>query len=653
MPFGDFETLEPFEGGLEPFDLNYSSTFPDVQAELPDLSYGKPDGATRSFDSNRGIDIQHYAVGASLEQDLGEWTLTANTKYSYADQRFMQFIANVVVPTPFAMSGLGYTAAAGFDQSLFKFYDAETGELLYSPSEGINLMGDNAFATFPLDMSNQINDWMGRMTIRRKFGDHQLVAGTFLASSTLKSTWHSDILFGTLEPNMRPLRVTYPNFFAGVPGQPADFQITDPNGFIALNNITLLGFEGTANNISFFLNDVWQVNENLSLDLGLRYERIRHHGFKRGWDTSTDATEFPVAPGVSIFMPNGFDGDYTTFYDVISRRHNEEKFEYDETYDMFAFSLGANLKTSARSALFARISKGNKAPDHEWYISNFENTPIERGTVEKVYQGEVGFKSQGKNYSLFATAFYSYLDDITYQAFIVSSNTTFFTPPTFNTARTIGLELEANFSPVKNLDIRVLSTLQDPRYVDFALYNTNGTSPTFSGDNLLNPLLPAGTAITFPSTPPASTPNGLESDDYYEDMGGNQVSEIPSFILDVTASYAPGKFGGFVNARYTGKYQYNKRNDFKMPDYVVLNAGLFFDASDKLSFTLQMANVLNTIGVTRTEGAALLSGNKEFFTKEFFDAHVENAYGVPGLQGSLWAVPILPRLTTLTVTYNF
>jgi outer membrane receptor protein involved in Fe transport len=652
LPFKDFQSLDPFEGALQPFDLNYSSTFSDVRAYLPDYSYGKGPGAQRDFDSRTGIDIEHYAIGALLEQELGEWDVTANVKYSYANQRYLQFVGNVVVPTEFAMAGLGYTPDAGFDPNGFRFYDAKTNELLYSLPDQVNKMGDNVFATFPLDMHNQIDDLMGKFTISRQAGKHQLLLGAFLSTSTLRSTWHADILFGTLEPNSRPVRVAYPNFVGFIPGQPANLQITDPNGFIALNAATLLSFEGTSNTTSVFFNDVWQASDRLSLDLGLRYERIAQHGFKRGWETPSSIRTFQITPNFAVRLPNGFDNNYTTMYDVTARRHTEAKFEYDEAYDMLAFSLGANLKLSDRQAVFARFSKGNKAPDHEWYISNFENVPITRGVVEKVYQGEVGLKTGGKHYSLFLTGFYSYLDDIPYQAFIVSSNTTFFTPVTFNTARTMGLELEANISPAKGLNFRVLGTLQDPRYVQFALYNTNGTSPRIRGGEIQRPLLPAGTPITFPETPPTPQPTSFESDDYYEDMSGNQVNEVPKVIVDVTGSYDRGKFGVFLNARYTGKYQYNKRNDFQMPDYWVINGGLSFAASQRVQFALQVNNLFNAIGVTRTEGAALLDGNKEFFTKEFFEQHTQSVMGT-GRPGSVWAVPILPRLSTISVTYNF
>lgn len=647
IPLKDFQSLEAFEGSRNPIDVNYGSTLPNLQAQIPDYTYGK-EGQFRDFDSNRGIDIKNYAFGLEIIQDLGEWTLTNNMKYTKAAQRYMQYVANVVIPMPIAFAGLGLGGFADFAS----INDAQTGELLYRKGPGdvpmVDKMGGNLFLTFPLDMNNDISDFMNRLTLSRSVGNHRLSFGAFVASSTLKATWSADILAGTLEPNSRPVYITHPNpiALAGVPGQPANLEITDPNGFLAYNNITTLGFEGTSNMQSFFINDQWSASDKLNLDFGIRYDRIAQNGFKRGWDRATGVDPF-------IGIPVGADGNYATLYDATTRKHNETKFEYDESYNMLAFSLGANYKIDDSKALFARVSKGNKAPDHEWYISNFENVPIERGTVEKVYQAEAGVKMRGKNYSVFLTGFYSYLDDITYQAFITSSNTTFFTPPTFNTARTVGLELEANASLFKGFDIRVLATLQDPRYVDFALYNTNGTSPSLSVDAsgnvvTLQPLLPAGTEIRFLDTPPTPEEGTTNSDDYYEDMSGNQVNEVPTAIFDVTASYTAKKFGIFFNTRYTGKYQYNKRNDFKMPDYWVFNGGVSYEVADNLQLALQVNNLFNSVGVTRTEGAALLDGNKEFFTKEFLEQHQKSAFGT-GQPGSVWGVPILPRLTTLSL----
>lgn len=633
LPFSSLETLAPFEDALVDFDLNYSSTFSDVQSSIPDYSFGKEAGATREFDSSNGIDVDLISIGLDFTQDLGEWTLNNNIKFTSADHRYLQYVGNIVVPTPIATIGLGYTDVNTFNPADFVFYDAKTNEVMYDPVNGINNVGSNVFGTIPLDMNNEISDLMNQLTISRKAGNHSLTIGGFFARSTLKSTWHADILVGTLEPNSRPLRMEFTPTSGPLNGA-GTFQVTNNEGFAAVNLVTLLGFEGNATSIAGFINDIWEVNDQLTLDLGLRFESITHDGFKRGWSISEG------------------DGNPFTLYDALAKKHNDERFTYDETYNMFSFSLGANYKLDESKALFFRASKGNKAPDHEQYISNYENTPIQRGVVEKVYQVETGFKVRTPKVSLFATAFYSYLDDITFRIFAVSTNTTFFTNPTFNTARTIGLELEAVASPVKNLDFRLLATVQDPRYVDFALYNTNGTSPIYVSDTeTLQPLLDPGTPITFPETPPAQLRNSDVSDDYYEDMSGNQVNDIPKIIADLTASYKFKGFNVFVNWRYTGQYQYNKRNDFQLPAFNVFNAGVSRKFGN-LTVAANISNIFNEIGVTRTEGAALLDGNKEFFTKEFLDNHRVNAFGL-GQPGSVWAVPILPRMVTGTVTYTF
>lgn len=631
VPFSNLETLEPFEHALVDFDLNYSSTFPDLQSSLPDYSFGKADGATRDFDSGNGIDVDVFSFGLSIEQDLGEWTVSNNFKVTSADQRYLQYVGNIVVPTPIATIGLGYNPAI-FNPADFVFKDAATGEEVYNPTTGLNTIGSNVFGTIPLDMNNEMSDLMNQLTVSRKVGKHQLTFGGYYSRNTLKSTWHADILVGTLEPQMRPITIDYiptTGPFAGF----GTFQATNEDGFAAVNLVTLLGFEGRAQSLAVFANDVWEATDKLTLDLGVRFASIRHDGFKRGWE---------VEEG---------DGNPFTLYDALAKKHTDEKFEYDETYNLFSFSLGANMKLDDQRALYARITKGNKAPDHEQYISNYENTPIQRGEVEKVYQVEAGFKLNKAKYSLFATAFYSYLDDITFRIFSVSTNTTFFTAPTFNTARTVGLELEATATPVKNLNFRVLATLQDPRYVDFALYNTNGTSPTLSGTETLQPLLPLGTSITFPETAPTPMPNSTVSDDYYEDMSGNQVNDIPKVIIDLTGAYTYSGWTLFANWRYTGKYQYNKRNDFQLPSFNVFNLGLSKKIG-KVDIAVNVNNALNELGVTRTEGAALLDGNKEFFTKEFLDNHRVNAFGI-GQPGSVWAVPILPRMITGAITVNF
>ncbi|MFT5617716.1 MAG: iron complex outermembrane receptor protein [Arenicella sp.] len=614
LPFSDLENLTTYSNELGTFDPNYSSTFPSLNTQIPDFSYGKADGATRDFNSDEGIDILTKSIGLEITQDLGEWTIVNNAKYTKVNQRYLQYVANVVAPYDTAMASLGYTAAQGFVPAAFSYYDAETNELLRSQIQGVDKIGDNLFATFTLDMNNEISDFMNQSTISRTLGNHSISFGGFFSSSTLKSTWHGDLLLGAFEPNFRPLRVTHPG-----PGG-TTLQVSDSSGVAGYNFITLLGFEGNSKTYSAFVNDVWQASPKLSLDFGIRTDIYVQEGFKRGWESGNQ------------------DGNPLTLYDVISRKHNESIFSYNETYNTLSFSVGANYLIDDSKAVFARISKGNKAPDHEWYISNFENnTPIGKGTVEKIYQAEVGYKVKKSKYSIFATAFYSLLDDITYQNFVTGSNTTFFTPPTFNKSRTIGLELEATASPVKNLDFRLVATLQDAEFIEFDLYDLNGTTPRINSTDgsTINPLLPDS-----------------NSDDFLVNLDGKKVNEIPSVITDLTTSYRIKNFLFFVNWRYTGKYWYNKRNIFKMPDYSTFNGGLSYNFTSKLNLAVNVNNLFNAVGATRTEGLAKIDGNKEFFTKEDFEQHKNNAYGT-GLQGTFWATPILPRMITASVTYDF
>ncbi len=110
IPFSDLENLTTYSNELGTFDPNYSSTFPSLNTQIPDYSFGKPKGATRDFNSDDGIDILTKSVGLEITQDLGEWTIVNNAKYTRADQRYLQYVANVVAPIDFALIGLGYTS---------------------------------------------------------------------------------------------------------------------------------------------------------------------------------------------------------------------------------------------------------------------------------------------------------------------------------------------------------------------------------------------------------------------------------------------------------------------------------------------------------------------------------------------------------------
>ena len=105
-----------YTGGTDPVDINYSTTFIDVNTQVPlaDQIKRTADGTTgaltgpfpasstfptREFNAGNGIRNKTIAAGLDFTYDLGNgWNLGARGKYSTFDQSYIQYQGNSVLP---------------------------------------------------------------------------------------------------------------------------------------------------------------------------------------------------------------------------------------------------------------------------------------------------------------------------------------------------------------------------------------------------------------------------------------------------------------------------------------------------------------------------------------------------------------------------
>ncbi|MEO1434745.1 MAG: TonB-dependent receptor, partial [Bacteroidota bacterium] len=559
LPVSDLETLTPFGD----FDLNTSALYPELLAEnMPDGERFLEDpNATRSFDSNLGISTRNYAMGINLVHNLGKtgqdegWIIRNNFKYSYISQDYSQYAGNIVFDPENAMNE--FLGLPAFFANLFTDYqyaDLATGEVLYSASQGIDNV-DKFYAGAGFTITNRIHDVLNQFVITKKAGRHQLGFGAYGSYAFAEPNWTGEGIISTLEANPRNLVITHVNPFAPNDPDVGTFYYTNPEtGILSEGGAVYNRSTGSSAILSFFFTDLWEVNERLNIDFGLRWENVFHDGENEAFEFASNL--LPSTDLNPLFaLPDGPDGDFATWYDSGTRIGTGEFNEYNFTYGYWSGSLGINYKIKENLAVYGRGTRGVKAPEIGYYINNFVNQPIERGIKETIYMGEIGLKVKNDIGSIFMTGFISQMNDVNFQLFIPGENASvLFTPSTFNTIRTIGLELESITNPVKNLFIKLIMTLQDPRFVEFDYYNVNGTShPVFIGETYPQGVTTIEGFSDFVDQEGNAIVAGAESDDFIESFDGNKVKAVPSIISDLTVSYKISRFNVYANWRYTGK----------------------------------------------------------------------------------------------------
>lgn len=656
VPIVDVKNNTPLEG----FDITEDTYFTNVQSDniIDGRNVKDNPNATRDYHIDDGMHAQSYSLGLEIQQDLGSgWILKNNLKYTSFTENDKRFELQAFLPK--ANGPALFYGQPQFNQ--FTYTDVATGEVLYSALDGIDNIPTNFLTGVGVfDFEGEFSDIIEQISLSKKVGNHNLTIGSFFSHFKQENFFTAHITIGTNEPNSRLLAATHPNPMSAIIGPQPDFQFGDENGLMTHGGGSYVNHEGTANNLSFFFSDTWEVNEKLNLDLGVRYESITHKGRKEDYDTPLNDVNPLTGEGLQLFInpmtgtpilnpatgdplafPVGQDGDYTTWYDLATRRSTGVFREFDYNYNYLSASLGANIKLDDNSAVYGRYTLSNKAPEMAFYQNNFTNVDIGKGEIEAINQLELGYKLNISKASLFVNGFYSQMEKVPFQQFAIGANsTTVRSPTTFNTIRTIGMEIEAVVSLAKNLDVRFITTLQNPTLTEFSYYNLNGTThPVFIGD-------------TYPESPVYVDLDGMPiaagtpSDDFIEDFSDNDVPDVPKVMFDITPSYQLKNFRFYANYRYTGKRWGNRRNTVELDSFGLLSAGFSARLSESISVNVSATNLADTKALLLFIDPGSLSLSVEDVTPALIEA--QTAAGLPMLFRS-----VMPRIITGGLTFKF
>ncbi|MRI00539.1 TonB-dependent receptor [Kriegella sp. EG-1] len=590
------------------FGQDFKSTalmMPAFNASVPD-GRRVNEGATNSFNPAQGAHAQDRAFGVDLLHSLGNnWSVRFNLKHSDKSANWQTAISNAFVslsnPLAYFITGAQFPVG----QVVFNDAVSQT-EIARVDNSGIfsgepfnyisgSLPNDAIMGTASWLKQNESDEWMNQLTIRKKGDNHDLNFGFAGGLSSTSLYTQGSFGFVTYEPNPRMLQVSLQN-----PGQPT-IELSDENGLSNYGGLFFDNSRADVTQLAFFANDNWKLNENIYIDLGLRYETISHKGSK---DQS--------AP---LDRVGGVDGNPLTDYDNGLLVPTGEQDSFDYNYNYISYSAGINYKLNDNAALFARFSSGNKAPELNYYFNNFTNVPINQaGEVQKINQAELGLKFSESNFSATATAFYSTLSNIGIADFAFDSdtNSVFYTPIQFNDSRTMGVEWESAYTATANLTFRFNGTLQEGKATKWTVYNAEG-SVDVSDDNTI-------------------------------DYSDNKLPFNPNLMFNLGAEYNNQVVNGFFRWQFMGEREGNIANAFQLSAYSIFNLGLGFNVSENIALNLLVNNLFNSDGLANFFGANEFGASANGVTNEYIAENPDASFVV---------VPVLPTSTMIRVGYRF
>jgi len=600
------------------FGQDFHSTalmLPKLSTHIADGRYALQDPtASFSFDTDRGIHTREKALGFDLSQGLGaHWTLRNSFKFSDKDADWQTSIGNnplgLETFTPYVLSGISPDfSVLPLGQVVFR--DARSGQVLarvnnlgiLGPFQGQppsfeylegSLPHDAVMGIAPWKKEDSATEWMNRLTLERQAGKHTLHLGAFAARSSASTFTSGSFAYATYEPRPRMLQVTVEN-----PGEPTVF-LSDAAGVSNYGGLFYNRAEATVWQGALFVHDRWALNEHFSLEGGLRWSFASHQGEK---DRSAPAA-------------GDLDDDAATAFNNSTLVATGQTDPFDFEYDFLSWSLGGSLRLSLRTALFARLTNGHKAPELNYYFNNFPNQPIpQAGSVQEVWQGELGLKWRSARWSLNPTLFWSRLSKVAFSEFVFDQSTgsLFFTPTQFNETTTYGLELEGFWSPLSHFEVRLAATLQRPEASTFTVYDAAGTADT--------------------------------ADDRILDFSGNTLPHNPTLQLMLSPTYRRNRWEAALTYQFLGERQGNVANAFQLPAFGLLHAHLSFLPSNRWTLTLIGKNLLNSAGLMNFFGPNEFGSSANAATPDFI-AQNPNA--------SFVVFPVQPRTLWLQVGFRF
>ena len=425
-----FPGLDPRTGTF------YSNELRGISLEVaPNDGSGDEGYVKRDLADGRGA--RATMLGASIDKKLDAWTLSSKLHVTSADaptyalftganpQTLGEYIASQVTA---ANASPAVVAAAGGPATGGSASFVNGGQALTDMDRQVITAGlwtvDKKLKSF----SNET-----RLS-RDLFAGNTLTGGLYFADYSSHDLWYlNHTVLMTAENHARLIDVALDN---GV--------LASRHGHVAPPWTYYVNADYNGRNSALFLADEWKLNEQLSVDLGVRHESQRIDGTLE----NTSAGDL--------------DGNPLTFYDNNLSYFNGSYRQLRYKGDATSWTLGGNYNFSRSLSAFVRANSGHKFP-------SFDDLRDGKDGTEHIDQYEVGLKTATPLYTAFVTVYTNKLRNSQFQVFTVNGNEV-----AHGGSDTTGLEFEAALRPITNLELALTGNLQRAKYVNFG-ENTGNT----------------------------------------------------------------------------------------------------------------------------------------------------------------------------------
>ena len=393
----------------------------------------------------------------------------------------------------------------------------------------------------------------------------------------------------------------------------------------------------TENVYAIFLGDEIEVGEDLSVNVGARYDWIDIT--LNGFYTERNPP-FPGGPAPS-------------------EADNEQVIDRKETANDFSASLGVNYRFAERSAVFGNVTRSFRAPDYSAFSASVRgsNNPDSQFFIpstdasrnpggeaiidnEVIYNGELGLRTAVAEFGLDAAAFYTFIDN---RLATVYTETGVAQQRPFGSNQIAGFEVGGNWTPraVPGLFARASFTFQDARFADFEI--PIGTVDP-DGDLFGNEVRQALDRDGNPATNADGSPVQVL------DLEGNTLPRVPPILATLIVNYDAEYFGlNGLASLLEGGY-FDATNVYENPTFLNVNLGAYGRlpvAGSAVRLGVLVKNALNQDDAYRF---LYVADNSAALARRQTSPDGLDADGNPVLFTGL---PQLPRRFLFTLQYEF
>jgi len=514
------------------FDGNYGTVAgPDTRH----IRMRMGDGGVYDFDNTEGTHVRRDQLSFKLEKELGkDWRIDQSLRYSDTHtQRNGVFANQLQSIDAFLKNSQGLLAQVpGATRLSLQYANLPGGAYpgAGAVDNGLMIVGGLRGITMPLE--EIINDT--RLSRRFNIGSqtHDVAVGYYFARFDQGfDRYSSTVLLGAR--HQAPLLDLVANDAAG-----------NRLGTLTDRGIYNYGYEwenaeGRSTTHALYLADEWQVNSQLRVDAGLRWERVQTEGWVERPTTVNGGTfaTSKIRTGSGVFDT------------------------YDHHFDKTGWTLGANYQLDRNAGLFGRWTSAFRLPN----LSSYITSPTAKPIIQTMDLAEVGYKFRSPLIDLYPTLFYSKYDNVSYTNYVFSLDNASAAPQTgYAATRTYGLELEGMLRPTDWADLGFNVTLQNPEY-----------------DNLRYTDQVNGQPVP-------------------RDFSGNRLVRVPKTSFRLVPGL--NLLGDDLRLQLTWEYQGDRfvdsANSVRLPSYRVLNFSARYRLSNRMTGFVYVDNINNSQGLT-------------------------------------------------------